>query len=128
MRHMEENGFTKRQIIIIIFGVLFTACSFCLYFLLNINWLNIVCGIICLLYVIFLMYFELYDKEEFTQKQRFLYPTVLVAVFYGAVIALIAIINPLGKFCLDYILWTLFCGPSIIPGIFLLMLFIGNIG
>lgn len=81
-----------------------------------------------MLYVIFLMYFELYDKEEFTQKQRFLYPTVLVAVFYGAVIALIAIINPLGKFCLDYILWTLFCGPSIIPGIFLLMLFIGNIG
>ena len=112
---MEESGFTKKQIIMIILGVLLTACSFCFYFLLRQNWLNIVCGLICFLFTVFLMYFQLNDKEEFTSKQRIVYPTVILMVFYAALIALIAIFNPLGKFCFDYILWVLFCGPSVIP-------------
>ena len=109
---MEEKGFTKKQIILIILGVLLTAISFCLYFLLNETWLNILCGIICFIYMVFLMYFKLGNKEEFTKKERIVFPTILLSVFYGCLIALITFLNPLGSFHFDYILWTSFCGTS----------------
>lgn len=120
---MVDKGFTKKQIFIMVSGVLFTAFSVCFYILLHINWLNIVCGFTCFFYTIFLMYFQLYDKEEFTPKQRILYPSVILVIFYGVFITLIAILNPLGKFCFDYILWMLFGGASVIP-VFYLFLFI----
>ena len=119
---MEEKGFTKKQIILIILGVLLTAISFCLYFLLNETWLNILCGIICFIYMVFLMYFKLGNKEEFTKKERIVFPTILLSVFYGCLIALITFLNPLGSFRFDYILWTSFCGTSIIPIFYLLLL------
>lgn len=112
---MEDKGFTKKQIIIIVLGVIFTVFSLCFYILLNINWLNILCGFICFLYTIFLMYFQLYNKEEFTPKQRIKYPTIILVIFYSIFITLISILNPLGKFCLDYVLWVLFLGASILP-------------
>lgn len=70
------------------------------------------------------MYFQFYDKVKFTKKQRVILPTIILVVFYGILIALIAVINPLDGFCLDYILWTLFCGPSIIPVFYLILLII----
>lgn len=124
---MEEKIFTKKQIVIIILGVLLTAVSFCFYFLLKINWLNIVCGVICFLYMIFLMYFQLYDKQAFTKKQRILYPTLISVIFYGVLITLITLFNPLGKFCFDYILWALFCGASVIPVFYLLLLVVSYV-
>ena len=65
--------------------------------------------------MVFLMYFKLGNKEEFTKKERIVFPTILLAVFYGCLIALITFLNPLGSFHFDYILWTSFCGTSIIP-------------
>lgn len=124
---MEEKIFSKKQIIVIILGVLLTAVSFCFYFLLKINWLNIVCGVICFLYMIFLMYFQLYDKQAFTKKQRILYPTLISVIFYGVIITLITLFNPLGKFCFDYILWALFCGASVIPFFYLLLLIVSYV-
>lgn len=121
---MEDKNFTTKQIITIILGVILTGISFCFYFLLKINWLNILCGIICFLFTVFQMYFQFYDKVKFTKKQRVILPTIILVVFYGILIALIAVINPLDGFCLDYILWTLFCGPSIIPVFYLILLII----
>lgn len=119
---MEEKVFTKKQIITIVLGVLLTAVSFCFYFLLDKLWLNILCGIACFLHMIYLMYFQLNNKEEFTKKQRIIFPTILLAIFYGCLIILLILLNPLGAFQFDYILWTLFCGSSIIPIFFLFLL------
>lgn len=68
------------------------------------------------------MYFQLCDKEKFTKKQRILYPTIILVIFYGAVITLIALINPFARFCFDYILWMFFSGASIVPVIYLILL------
>ena len=119
---MEEKAFNKKQIITIVLGVLLTAVSFCFYFLLNKLWLNILCGIVCLLHMIYLMYFQLNKKEEFTKKQRILFPTILLAVFYGGLITLLILLNPLGSFQFDYILWVLFCGSSIVPIFYLFLI------
>ena len=121
---MEDKNFTAKQIITIILGVILTGISFCFYFLLKINWLYILCGIICFLFTVFQMYFQFYDKAEFTKKQRIVFPTIILTIFYGVLIALIALINPLDGFCIDYILWPLFCGPSIIPVFYLILLII----
>ncbi|MBR7186070.1 MAG: hypothetical protein IKD43_01020 [Clostridia bacterium] len=118
---MEEKGFTKKQIIAIVLGVLLTTISFCLYFLFNKTCLNILCGIVCFLHMIYLMYFQLGNKEEFTKKQRIIFPTILISVFYGCLITLIILLNPLGAFHLDYILWVFFCGSSVIPIFYLLL-------
>ena len=118
---MKASGFKKAEIMIIILGLLLTALAFCFYFLLNKTWLNILCGIICFSHMIYLMYFQLGDKEEFTRKERIIYPTVLLAIAYGVLIALICIFNPLGKFHFDYILWGLYCGSSIIPILFIIL-------
>ena len=123
---MEETRFTKKQIVTIMSGILLTALSFCSYFLLDFNWLNILCGAGCFIYTIFLLYFQLINKEEFTKKQRVIYPSVLLTVFYGVVILLVTSINPLGKFCFDYILFALFCGASIIPAFYLLLFIIAS--
>ena len=123
---MEETRISKKQIVTIILGILLTVISFCSYFLFDFNWLNILCGAGCFIYTIFLLYFQLVDKEEFTKKQRVIYPTVLLTVFYGVLILLVASINPLGKFCFDYILFTLFCGASIIPAFYLLLFIIAS--
>lgn len=119
---MEEKGFTKKQIITIVFGVVLTIISFCLYFLLNKTWLNILCAIVCFLHMINLMYFQLGKKEEFTKKERIILPTILLLVFYGCLTALILLLNPLGAFHFDYILWVFFCSSSVIPIIYLLLL------
>ena len=60
--------------------------------------------------------------EEFTKKQRIIFPTILLAIFYGCLIILLILLNPLGAFQFDYILWTLFCGSSIIPIFYLFLL------
>ena len=119
---MRESVFRKIDIIIIVLGVLLTALAFCFYFLLNIIWLNILLGLICFSHMIYLMYFQLGNKEEFTKKERIIYPTVLLAIVYGVLIALICVFNPLGEFYFDYILWVLYCGSSIIPIFYIILI------
>lgn len=121
---MNKNGFKKNEIWIIILGVVLTAFAFCAYFLLKITWLNILFGIVCLCHLIYLMYFLLGDKNEFTKRERILYPTVLLTVFYGLLIALISIFNPLGRFCFDYVLWVLYCGSSAVPLLYVFLMII----
>ena len=121
---MHENGFKKKEIISIVLGVLFTAFAFVFYFLLEKTWLNILCGIICFFHMVYVMYFQLGDKEEFTKKERIIYPTVLLVFAYGVLITLICIFNPLKKFHFDYILWGLYCSASIIPIIYIILILI----
>ena len=64
---MGKSVFRKTNIITIVLGVLLTALAFCFYFLLKITWLNILLGVICFSHMIYLMYFKLDDKEEFTK-------------------------------------------------------------
>lgn len=119
---MEEKFFTKKEIITIVLGVVLTVVSFCFYLLLNKGWLNILCGIFCFLHMIYLMYFQLANKDEFTKRERILFPTVLLVVFYGFFITLIILLNPLGRFYIDYILWVLYSSSSFIPLFYLVLL------
>ncbi len=121
---MGKSGFKKTEIITIVLGVLLTTLAFCFYFLLKITWIHILFGIICFSQMIYLMYFQLGNKEEFTKKERIIYPTILLAIVYGVLIALICVFNPFGKFHFDYILWGLYCGSSIIPIFYIILMLI----
>lgn len=125
---MKEDSYTKSEIITIVLGVVLTIISFLLYFIANNLWINIVCGVLCLSQIIFQLFFQLANRDEFTKKEKILLPTILLTVFYGALLAIVTLINPLGKFCLDYIFWILYASSSLIPAIYILLLILCGLG
>jgi len=119
---MRKSYYTKGQTVTIAMGVVLSALSFACYFLLGLQWLNCLLAVLCLLQTLYLMYVQLGKGEEFTKKERVLYPTLLLVIFYACLLAFLAWSTPLGSFCFDYVLWTLYCGSSLIPLFYIIMI------
>ena len=99
----------------IIFGVVFTALAFVFYFVFKILWLNCLLAVLCLADACATVFCGADTQQDYTAKEKVAYPLLVLGLFLVVVTAIISFVNPLGVFCIDYLLWAIYASSSIVP-------------
>lgn len=122
---MIKNWFSFKEILIMLIGLVITGLSFLCYFVFKKTLLDVTWAIVSLVFTIWLLFFVLRDQRQFSKIQNIIYPLIILLVFYGFVLALIVIINPLKMFSLAYLFWMIYLGAGIIPLYYFIIILLG---
>ncbi len=122
---MIKNWFSFKEILIMLIGLVITGLSFLCYFVFKKTLLDVIWAIVSLVFTIWLLFFVLRDQRQFSKIQNIIYPLIILLVFYGFVLAVIVIINPLKMFSLAYLFWMIYLGSGIIPLYYFIVILLG---
>lgn len=117
--------FSKKDITLMLIGIIICSLSIILYFSAKLVWLNIVNGVISGFYSCFYIYYGL-GKKLFNGKERIFFPAIFLIVLFGFILMMLIMSNPIGDFGYNYFLWSLYIEALVIPMLYFVLVYFSN--